>query len=252
VEESIKYGDEKIRKLDTSNPLIKITSQLDCITGEDSDEEPRAIMSCGHAFTAITMYTYIQHCFQNDFSHYEFFCPVKNCRKLWDWDVVACVGDVTDDEFNKFSNLIEERQFKKGLIKICPHCRINIDRPQELNQNCVQCICKGPNFCYTCLKKWNHSGLQICGNVDCETHTIEDNIKSCKPVSTTGYLDDQTMPQMRACPKCLTIITYEKNCKRVVCPRKDCSYDFCFACLTKWPCSSGYNKVCKAAPKQEL
>jgi len=240
-------NNESIRKVDINNKLITITNDADCITFEDSKEDPRALMSCGHAFTAITMHTYIEHCFQNNLEHSEFHCPVKNCAKLWDWAVVAAVADLTDDEFIKYSNIISKRQVDKGELKCCPHCHTYITKPEELNRNCVHCVvCNGPAFCYLCGKKWNHNGFQICGNNICTTYLIEKNIKNCDNVVMKAY-SNQIIPQMRACPKCLTILIYEKKCKHIKCRR--CEHEFCFGCLVDWPCKE---TVCKAAPRQEL
>jgi len=241
---------QKIRKMDINNPLIKLTKKADTITYEDSEDEPRALMPCGHAFTAITMFTYIEHCFGNDFKFTDFVCPVKNCLKPWDWGLVASVGDLSMDEFEKFSNLIEKRQLLTGEVKACPHCAKLLDKPENLNQNRVRCIhCNGSDFCYLCLKSWNHSGLQICGSYSCETKVIEDNIKNCEDVTITGT--NQVVPRIRACPKCLTIITYEHACKHMTCPRKDCKHEFCFSCLGKWPCPSSY-QPCQPASRQQL
>jgi len=109
--------------------------------------------------------------------------------------------------------------------------------------------CNGVDFCYLCIKKWNHNGLQICGNLQCETYVTEDSIKNCKSIVLETHNRGQVIPEMRACPKCLAIITYQKNCKHIVCPRKDCKHEFCFGCLQKWPCSLN---VCEPAPRQQL
>jgi len=104
---------KKLRKVDIHNISLTITNLPDCISTEDGENEPRALMSCGHAFTAITMYTYLLHCFAEDFLHSEFVCPVPKCQKIMEWSLVSMVADLTDEEFEKYSNLIGENQLKK-------------------------------------------------------------------------------------------------------------------------------------------
>jgi len=245
---------KKLRKVDIHNISLTITNLPDCISTEDGEDEPRALMPCGHAFTAITMYTYLLHCFAEDFLHSEFVCPVPKCQKIMEWSLVSMVADLTDEEFEKYSNLIGENQLKKGIIKVCPHCKAVIDKPKQINISRVHCqSCENVDFCYSCLKIWKSSGLQICGNEDCQTWTINENIINCGDLTIKEW-NNQIVPKMRACPKCLSIIAYDTACKHMTCAVKECRYEFCFSCLEKWPCKNGVGNgaICQPAQRQQL
>jgi len=248
------------RKLDINNPLIKISKKPDSITYDDNDKENRALMSCGHTFSASTMFIYIRSSFEKDDRLSEFRCPVKNCGKAWDWSVVASVADLTEDEFSRYNDILQKNELLLAGYGSCPHCGNAIEKPQDLSQNRVRCDCNGGDFCWMCSKKWKSGGFQICGNTECDTTKTADFIANCPlKEADSNYLTKKDvkvmMPIIRACPKCLELIEHKEHCKHMVCPNSECKIEFCFFCLgvktNGWPCGS-YGDACPIAPRQKL
>jgi len=236
---------------------IKTTFQMDCITLDDSKEECRALMPCGHAVSADTMFQYVKSLIEK--LHVKcVVCPVINCGKTWNWDDVCAVADMTSDEYIRYSKIINERNNSKKLK--CPHCMVLTDRPHELNKNRVNCShCKKDDFCWSCGQLWKGKGYQLCGNSSCATEVINKKLQTCPMISPT-YLDSSAkwfpvkMPSIRACPGCLFLIEHKRECKHMACPA--CKTSFCFVCLGlkkdgKWPCGTHETK-CSTAPRQQL
>jgi len=238
-------------------PQLKPTLKPDCIMGYDDEETLRVEMPCGHVFSPITIYQYIKM-FKENLSSTQIICPIKECMLIWDVDLVAAAADINADEILSLKAIIENRELKsKELLKDCPSCRSIVWRPNDLTMLRVRCgKCKGPDFCWRCAQQWQGAGFIVCGNAKCTTALINDELdtKNCGWAKSTAF-NDNSVPKLRACPRCLTRVIHEKNCKHVRC--WGCQKKFCFICLSlcdhsdinneKWNCGE-----CKLAPQQVL
>jgi len=247
--------EERIRVPDFNNfKELQPTLNADCIMNYNSEDELRVEMPCGHAFSPLTIFQYIKMQSENLMAT-KIECPVVKCNKEWSFELAAAAADLNSEEFVKYGNIFASRQVNENdLIKSCPHCSALVQRPENLTMLRVKCTqCKGSDFCWSCSKSWQGGGFTVCGNNDCGTKYVNDQLKSCGMCTPSGLKIQ--VPKMRACPRCLTIITYKEACKHMPC--WGCTKKFCFVCLGlqkddgTWPCNS-HNYECPVASIQVL
>jgi len=249
---------KKERSLNLKNPLVRVTNKPDCVTYDDDEDHPRAAMPCGHAVTAQTMFDWLTTLFQKNEKTTDVCCPLTNCKKLWDWNLVVAVANLTPEENTRYTLERDRRKNTNTNVKHCPNCKSSIVRPDDLTMFRIRCTaCSGGDFCFVCCKPWRGSGLQICGNSSCSGEYLNNVLQQCPMKKPSGWEEDRSnalIPSVRACPKCLNLIEHAEKCKHMTCP--NCKADFCFACLgiktaEGWPCNS-HTYVCPIAPKQKL
>jgi len=246
---------ERIRIPDFDNfKELKPTLKQDCIMGYDDENELRVEMPCGHVFSPLTIFQYIKMLSDNLMST-KIECPSPNCNQEWSFSLIAAAADLNSEEFAKYGNIFASRQINENdLIKTCPHCSSLVQRPQCLTMLRVRCTqCKANDFCWSCSKEWQGGGFTVCGNQNCGTQYINEQLKICGTCIPSGLKIQ--VPTMRACPRCLTVITYKEACKHMPC--WGCNKKFCFVCLQlqadngSWPCNS-HTYECNVAPIQVL
>jgi len=245
---------EKIRIPNFKNEKrIKPSLKQDCIMGYDSKKTLRVEMPCSHVFAPLTMFQYIKMLSENTLK--KLTCP--KCNQEWEFEVMSAAAGLSIEEMSKYGSLFSTR-FKKndGLIKECPNCQSYVLRPENLTMFRVNCsACKARDFCWSCAKPWNSSGMTVCGNCDCSTIELNKMLSSCDECTPSG-LDGMKIPKLRACPRCLTIVTYLDACKHMRC--WGCNKRFCFVCLGlesesgNWPCTNSYSYRCAPAAIQQL
>jgi len=241
------------RTLDVQHKDIRnrLTLEADCITLEDSKKELRVKMDCGHVVGPKTMFLYVKMTFEKDLHQTKVICPVPKCGAEWPWDLVTRVGDFSNDEYVRFTAIIQNRLKKDE--QACPSCNSFVERPSDLTMFRVNCTnCTGPDFCWTCMNSWKGSGFQICGNKGCAIENVNNVLQTCKMI-TPEYISTK-VPSTRACPNCLTLIEHERACKHMKC--LSCKHDFCFLCLKPkkngtWQCGT-HQTECTVAPRQVL
>jgi len=208
-------------------------------------------MSCGHAISCENMYKYVKSNAER-LDIIDIKCPVEKCNQIWDFETIAAVANLSQDEYLQYSSLFEKRRAALNNCT-CPHCKSFVKRPNNLSHFRVKCVlCKGADFCFVCGLQWKGYGMQICGNDDCSTKSINDTLQTC-PMKTPDYIKIQ-VPKFRACPNCITLIGHKEKCKHMTCYH--CKTEFCFVCLGikqngAWPCQS-HSYECKVAPRQIL
>eukprot|EP01083_Nonionella_stella_P197702 726599_1 len=227
---------------------------------DNNDGILRAKMpGCGHAIAAETMYFYIKSVFEKHLSATDILCPDPKCRKPWDWSYCVVVADMNENEMSYWNNERQERMASVNFRK-CPHCGIMCDKPDDLGTLRVRCnSCNKNDWCWICRNEWTSSSKRICGNDDCKmVKDINDTLAKAKLFKPMGWGKkklDVEIPEIRACPICMTIVHHiEENdehghhCKHVTCPVCKPRVEFCFICLgirdqntRKWPCGSYYD-----------
>jgi len=234
---------------------IEATLEPDCLIGYDDKNELRVKMPCSHVFSPLTLFQYVKM-FSEKAHLKNLVCPIPKCNKIWEFEVICAAAGLTDDEISQYGGLIVNRNKKEdGVIKACPNCQTLCERPSDLTMFRVNCTsCKGQDWCWSCGQKWSSGGMTICGNNQCGTKSINEILSSCEKI-TPSYIQNVKVPIMRACPRCLTIVTYEAACKHMRC--WSCQKRFCFVCLGleddsgKWPCFD-HNYACVVANVQVL
>lgn len=115
--------------------------------------------------------------------------------------------------------------------------------------------CNKADWCWNCMKPWKGSGLIVCSNNDCMLIKNTNQILNDAPKKTPTYLNNVSIPSIRACPLCLTFMEHKDRCKHMTCI--GCTREFCFVCLgvkdkeKGWPCNS-HTFECPAAPVQQF
>jgi len=255
----------RIRKLNKNDSKIKITKEKDCITLDDIDEYPRALMSCGHAIGPYSMFQFVESSLEKNLSVYQIKCPavikdnpITTCGAVWDWQLVVAIADMSEEEYMRFTKIINSRFEEAQGIRECPSCLGKCFRDKNLTIFRARCLgCKKADFCWACGKLWKGSGVQICGNEECPILRTNSVLSTCdeKPLVANDVKTNTLIPQVRACPNCLTLISHKERCKHMTCG--GCGKNFCFFCLDilqdQWKCGGAYEPCPKGiAPRQIL
>lgn len=178
-------------------------------------------------------------------------CPDMKCGRDWDFREVRIAACLTEDENSAFEQMIAHNKNRNNEeIKQCPRCSSSLKREDERTKRIVCSVCKKITgkkyeFCWICLREWDHRGNKKCGNKNCGFVNPEnvEKLAKCEERDVCGVM----CPSLRACPKCFTIIEHESRCKHIRCPY--CKYDFCFICLKKY--YRGQVLIsCEPAPRQ--
>lgn len=242
---------ENDEKLDTTNvlqvvrhPNARIIPTHLSTTVPDStypgETEPRALLSCGHAMAADTLYQNITVQLKSGKSVLKCF----SCKKEWDFQ----------DTSEKAQMSLDEKLFwgmKVSLNSVgdeCPKCGYYCQRIAGNNDRavCMKCSKEGVlyEFCWKCKLPWkdNHKCLS--------KEAIQSMINNCE-TKTMPYSNIKDVPSIRVCPSCGAVIQHLDMCKEMRCYH--CKKSFCFVCLTMCErglkCSS-FNAKCFVAPRQ--
>ncbi len=235
--------------------LVPLTDEPDMITWDDDPDGKRAKMPCGHAISPHSLTAYCRSLLSA--GKFQFFCPYiggnNRCNKEWTYIEVRRFGVLNKDEQKTFESQISENYLKKAMgIQECPGCHTLCERIKKKDKRLICRICtkdKGRrfDFCWTCLHEWKSSGIDKCGNEECDGEDPRlRTLRECGDKSVVGV----STPSIRSCPTCGTLIAHSEACKHMVCP---CSANFCFICLkikeSTWSCGS-FNSKCTPVPRQ--
>jgi len=196
---------------------IKPSIEPDCIMGCDEEDQLRVEMPCSHVFAPLTLFQYLKMVGERPHIK-ELQCPIPKCNKKWEFEVLAAAAGLNEEEINKYGGMIYSRNINEdGITKMCPNCKIFCQRPKDLTMFRVKCTsCHGCDWCWSCGNKWNSGGMTICGNNVCGTKSINDLLSTARLITPSG-LNNVQVPSIRACPRCLTIVTYKQACKHMRC-----------------------------------
>ena len=231
-------ANQRIRKLDSIKfKRLKISDKDDCIYGAMKGIRCAA-MSCGCAMAPQTMFDYIKSIFEKYTTSYKIMCPYHKEEKVeWDWDYCTEVADLNDAEYHEWNGRREKRKYHN--IQKCPECQ-NLNERKDNIQFRMQCERCGFAWCWECQQNWNGSGNLFCGNKSCTLiELINEELKQAPLINLT-YIH-QMVPEIRACPRCMTRMKHIGSCKHMRCVV--CQKEFCFCCLSlktegKWPCGN--------------
>jgi len=241
------------------------TSVPDAITGmSDPDDEPRVVMSCGHAVDPNTLTAWCRSLL--DDHEFEFYCPAivdqttnKQCKKVWEYYEVRKIAHLNAAEQQYFESKMSEYAAQQYYdMKECADCRSFVER-QDLTNLRVHCIIctkrKGRKyeFCWNCDEEWSGPTTSSvkCGNPNCQHPSIP-SVREAPLITLNG----KDVPSRRACPTCGYVVEHnQEGCKFMACPR--CKKEFCFLCLeSKFVClltaPMAWYRTCKkaVAPRQ--
>jgi len=261
IKESNIYMVARLRGGSSSSDDIEYTDAPDMITWDDTPENPRAKMPCGHALTAESLITYCRSIM--DSGKHAFICPYIDrvtkifCRIEWQYTDVRRIGCLSNDQKEHFERKLSENYLLRACgVQQCPKCSTYCERIDKKTSRLICPICTKKatgtkfEFCWFCLHAWKDwKSQQKCGNDGCKGVDMRLSVLLNAPKKTVGSVAD--VPSMRACIKCGLLIEHESACKHMTCR---CGYQFCFICLKskvadKWTCGA-YNAKCDVAPVQ--
>lgn len=236
-------------------PSYLNTEEPDMLTLDDSEDEPRLKMSCGHALSADSLFGFMKLELMTKTVD-AIRCPAEGCGSEWRMQEIIRKADMTEDEQIFFEYRISLNAINKEdtPTSSCPSCGSFCQRQAEGNAqvNCVFCSKsegKEFNFCWDCKSLWypNHR----CSNAELEAFQ---RILNEAPLKKLDYSHIEGVPSKRMCPNCRSLIEHDSMCKEMTCIK--CKFKFCFSCLK--PClngtlqCSGYNRKCSVAPVQNV
>jgi len=247
----LKSGDDltMLTKWLTSSDGVRMTTaEPDPIDGTDDEGNPRAVMSCGHAFTPETL-TQTARSYISENLRTEIKCPLSTqgsgslqCKSgtIWPYSDFTKAAKLDEKELKFFDEKINKNYITKSLnIQQCPKCETYVfrDDMKLIRVSCPGCrLAKKQTyeFCFFCLREWKGSSAQ-CGYDDCNRVKILNKfLGDCETITVSGVAT-KGIPALRACP----IETHPKDnpivwghlagCKHQKCPT--CSGEFCWICL---------------------
>ncbi|XP_062578211.1 uncharacterized protein DDB_G0292642-like [Saccostrea cucullata] len=240
---------------DRQFPSYLNTAEPDMLTHDDSEDEPRLKMSCGHAISADSLFGFTKRELMTNIVD-TIRCPTEGCNSEWRMQEIVRKSNMTEDERIFFEYRISMNAVHKegDSTSSCPDCGNFCQRQAEDNKrvNCTFCSkSKGKefDFCWECKSPWfpNHS----CAKSELEAFQ---RILNEAPLKKIDYSHIEGVPSKRMCPNCRSLIEHESMCKEMTCIK--CKFKFCFSCLT--PCLNGnlrcssYSQKCSVAPIQNV
>ncbi|XP_067378746.1 uncharacterized protein [Channa argus] len=211
----------------------------------------RALMSCGHAVTPMSLTNWCRRLLDEGKSH--FVCGQSGCNIEWSFAEVCKMALLTPEEKEYFEKAMASNA-ARGSTKLCPKCKSSVVRknPSNLRVRCTVCPTKKRRyytFCWQCLRDWKGPAPRSdsCGNDGCTNESLK-TLRNCPDM----YLWSVKCPSIRACPTCGILLQHDNiSCKNVHCPR--CQVPFCFVCLklaNPWSTTCSYIACSVAAPRQ--
>ncbi|XP_033725001.1 probable E3 ubiquitin-protein ligase ARI5 [Pecten maximus] len=220
----------------------------------DWEEEPRCLMSCGHAITPDNLYDYCWAELTNKLAT-TFHCfaqvggrQTESCNAEWGFQEVVVGACLSVDERVLFQSRINRNfVYQSSDIRECPNCHVTCTRQNSNNPRVVCVFCKKAGkaeheFCWLCMLPWKPNHI-------CSKDALQQILKTCTKKDIVGV---SGCPSIRACPKCKILIQHKEACKHMNC--RECKTAFCFICLNVrgsrgFSCGS-YNSPCRIAPIQ--
>ncbi|KAK5599068.1 hypothetical protein CRENBAI_026351 [Crenichthys baileyi] len=234
------FAEKRFDPLDKTLTFVDRADDLDPVSSDYNSL--RAEMSCGHAVTPDSLTQWCRS--QLDEGICKFRCPAvvegtKLCNKLWSYQEVRRLADLTVDEIADFEQQMANLSVSEYCeVQSCPKCKTSVER-KDLSNLCVECvICSADQknsylFCWQCQKKWKGPGPRSdrCNNDGCINRDLQ-LLQTCKYISLPEVEGVTSCPSVRACPVCgMKVEHNQMYCKNVTCPR--CRTTFCFVCLKR-------------------
>ena len=165
------------------------------------------------------------------------------CTAIIDIDDIIKFGLPSEKEQRFLTTSLSVNLCSSEDIQQCLTCRSHCERqrtdsPQVICLVCTQNTGKRYLFCWYCLRSWKNSptNTQICGNLWCNKEKIDLLLTAPLIEFKNQKGEVVTVPNLRACPRCRSLIELNGVKNRVVC--RNCDLDFCFICLNPRMCCS--------------
>ena len=200
-------------------------------------------MKCGHYICPDDLLDHVWQ--QIKRLKYEINCAT--CTKIIEVDDIMIFGLPESDEKQYIYAALSINFCSSQDIQQCPSCKSYCQRKTTDNPQVICIVCSKNKsepylFCWYCLSQWNNPGnYKICGNKNCKKSKIEQLQNSPKIEFKDKAGKKVTVPIIRACPECFSVIQHNGGCNEMTCTI--CNFAFCFICLT--PTQEG-SLICKS------
>ncbi|KAK2863045.1 hypothetical protein Q5P01_002578 [Channa striata] len=234
---------------DPDDPTLKFVDRDDDLDFLYEDfQSRRALMSCGHAVTPMSLTNWCRRLLEQGESR--FVCGQSGCDVEWPYAEVCKMALLTPEEKEYFDKTMASNATRDST-KLCPVCKTSVVRQNQsvLNVHCTVCTANRGRifeFCWQCLREWKGPAPRSdqCGNDGCTNESLK-TLKTCPNIVFHTVQGPTLCPSIRACPTCGILLQHDnKSCEKVECLR--CKVRFCFLCLKNkcLMCKSG------VAPRQ--
>ncbi|KAM9827317.1 uncharacterized protein ACB057_017698 [Neosynchiropus ocellatus] len=165
-------------------------------------KSPRALMSCGHSATPMSLTSYCRHLLEEGSS--TFVCAV--CDEKWSFQEVQKMALLSPQEAGDFEKMMWKNYQEEFEVKSCPGCKSSVLRtnPNDLSVKCTVCSAGGVGlyiFCWQCLREWRGPAPRAdrCDNEGCNATSLN------------------KLKNLRACPTCGILIEHNTSgCNRMM------------------------------------
>lgn len=254
---SLTYEEEKCYDpSDSTLTFVDGDDELDFLY--EDFKSPRALMSCGHAVTPMSLTNWCLSLLNQGESR--FVCGQTECHAEWSFEEVCKMALLTPEEIEYFEKKMFSNSKDVFDVKSCPGCKSSVLRT-DFSNLCTKCtVCTADlnrtfTFCWQCLREWKGPSPRSnrCENHGCINKSLE-TLRKCPDITFQNVEGITGCPSIRACPTCGFLVEHDTTgCKNIFCTR--CKVQFCFVCLKmKEECfeTSEYYKPCSSgvAPRQ--
>lgn len=235
-----------------------------CIMFGDKNEYC-AKMKCGCLVSPLGMRKIIQWIL-NKAGMPLIYCPVcdLNKKKYIYWSPNKClhIADIKDPNKSIIAKVFYDRkEIARGIFKKCPTCLVKNKKAPGVLEYRIHCKECSKDFCFRCTRPWIATGMILCGNRKCPTYEKQRLLTNCGYLTAKVDGEDKNrsiwirrfpnkIPQYRACPKCLNLMSHSQNCAHMCCT--SCGMDFCWICLGDWKDKKHCWTRCSLEDRQKL
>ncbi|XP_047447182.1 uncharacterized protein LOC125011816 [Mugil cephalus] len=205
----------RVGKCDIFESSIKGQLLCVCVSSVlcEGFESPRALMSCGHAVTPMSLTKWCRRLLDEGKSR--FVCGQMNCEVEWSYEEVCKMALLTPEEKKYFEKTMASNSLRNYFdTKKCPGCKSSVVRKNENNLNVCCKVCeankgKTYEFCWQCLKEWKRPRPRSdrCDNDGCANEALK-ILKNCPVMVFESVKGVNDCPSIRACPTCGTLVEH--------------------------------------------
>ena len=177
------------------------------------EEKKDNLLKCNHIFCNDCYFEYLKE--KVNSNQIDIIkCPQKDCQIILKNNFIQQKLFNDTNLLEKYVILEKRRQLMLDPdIQLCPYPDCESYAKKVKNNNYVCCIEKKHKFCFNCLKDWH-------GKKKCDD-SVDESFKKWRD----SY-------KVKRCPKCKIFIEKNEGCNHITC--KNCNYEFCWLCMSKY------------------
>ena len=208
------FGSNSYNNSESDRESIKLISN--CLVCEEilkEEEKKNNFLDCFHIVCDDCYYEYLKEKINNNQID-RIRCLQKGCDIILNTNFIErkLIRDIP--LLDKYKKLEARRQLILDKnVQLCPFPDCESYARLENDNKYVYCIENKHKFCFNCLKDW-HGDKKCDDNIDKSFEKWRDSYK------------------VKRCPNCKFFIEKNEGCNHITC--KNCGYEFCWLCLSKY------------------